>query len=248
MEPQETSHVPPDTGLTPEDLEALAAVAVERTRASGERLATFLRPARSLIRIEEGLAALRGFDEDGTQWTLAFLGPGSWFDASTLTHEGLHVFEIVAMTATRTWMTDWKALTEVARTRPAIAIAVARSMASLAVLLARTTLESRGEDVRHRLERLLLEFVPPGDAASEEPVALGYPFTHQELAQAVGASRPHTSFVLGELEALEAVVRRGQQPVLVRPRRLRELVDETRARGIEDSRPPRGGRSAYPRD
>lgn len=225
MEPRETFHAPPDPGLTPEDLEALAAVAIERTRASGERLATFLRPDRSLVRIEEGLAALRGFDEDGTQWTLAFLGPGSWFDASALTREGLHVFEVVAMTPTRAWMTDWKALTEVARSRPAIAIAVARSMSSLTVLLAQTTLESRGEDVRHRLERLLLEFVPPGDAASEEPVALGYPFTHQELAQAVGASRPHTSFVLGELEGLKAVVRRGQRQVLVRPRRLRELVE-----------------------
>ncbi len=225
MEPRKTLHAPPNAGLTPEDLEALAAVAVERTRAPGERLATFLRPGRSLVRIEEGLVALRGFDLDGTQWTLAFLGPGAWFDASTLTRDGSSVFEVVAMTATRAWTIEWKALTELAGSHPAVMVAAARSMASLVVLLAEATLESRGEDVRHRLERLLLEFVPPGDTASEEPVALGYPFTHRELAQAVGASRPHTSFVLRELEAMEAVVRRGHQPVLVRPRRLRELVE-----------------------
>lgn len=220
------SHASSDTGPSREDLAALGEVATERTYEAGRSIATFLRPVRTLIRIDQGLAALRGYDEDDVPWTLAFLGPDDWFDASSLTRRGSHVFEVVAMTATRVSTIDWERLSDVARSHPAIAVGVARSLAALVALLAKTTLESRGGDVRHRLERLLLEFVPPDEASSWEPVALAYPFTHQELARAVGASRPHTSFVLGELEDLGAVVRRGQQPVLVCPRRLRELVQE----------------------
>ena len=209
---------------TDADQAALAGAGVERARAPGELLATFLRPSPTVIRIEEGLAAVRGWDVNDSVWTLAFLGPGDWFDAATLTRPGNPVFEIVAMTATRARAIEWTALVELARSRPAIAIAVAWSLAALAAALAETTLESRGRGVQHRLERLLLEFVPPEDAGREEPVELVYAFTHEELARAIGASRPHTSHILGELEALGAVVRRGQRPVLVRPRRLRELV------------------------
>lgn len=225
MGPFHVSRNSPGAGLASEDHADLASVATERAWEPGGRLASFLHPEARLFRIEEGLAGLRGYGEHDARWTLAFLGPGDWFDGATLTREGPHVFEVEALTATRALTIDWAGLVEVARSRPAVAVTVAASLAELAALLAERTLEAQGIDVRHRLERFLLQFVPPGDAASDAPVELAHPFTHQEMARAVGASRPHTSYVLGELEELGAVLRRGQRPVLVRPGRLRELIE-----------------------
>jgi DNA-binding GntR family transcriptional regulator len=56
-------------------------------------------------------------------------------------------------------------------------------------------------------------------------VPLAHRLTHETMAQMVGASRPHTSTVLRDLERDGAVQRRTSSGLLVRPLRLRQIVE-----------------------
>jgi CRP-like cAMP-binding protein len=72
------------------------------------------------------------------------------------------------------------------------------------------------EDVVVRLCRLLLDFVDEASRESDDFVGLEHPLTHETMAAIIGASRPHTSSVLAELEVLNVVRRRGRK-LLVNP-------------------------------
>ena len=70
---------------------------------------------------------------------------------------------------------------------------------------------------------LLLDFVDDGMRGSDELVPLSHTLTHETMANIVGASRPHTSSVLAELERRE-VVRRRRRDLLVRPSGLLAVI------------------------
>ena len=80
------------------------------------------------------------------------------------------------------------------------------------------------EEVPVRLGQLLIDFAAPGTADLEEFVPLSYPLTHEAMAQIIGASRPHTSTVLRDLEEMGLVRRRSERGLLVRPALLAQMV------------------------
>jgi hypothetical protein len=75
-----------------------------------------------------------------------------------------------------------------------------------------------------RLSQLLLDFAAPSNPDGNGFVPLAYSLTHETMAQIVGASRPHTSTVLRDLELAGAVQRRSRRGLLIHPERLREIV------------------------
>jgi len=79
--------------------------------------------------------------------------------------------------------------------------------------------------VRFAVQDTLLEFAD-GNGADEVFVPLAHPLTHESMAQIIGASRPHTSTVLRDLEGFGAVQRRSGRGLLVRPSRLRQIVGD----------------------
>jgi CRP-like cAMP-binding protein len=81
--------------------------------------------------------------------------------------------------------------------------------------------------VSMRLCRLLLDFADIGDDGSDRFVRLAHPLTHETMAHIVGASRPHTSTVLSELEQ-QGIVKRQRRDLLVHPQRLAEMVGDAR--------------------
>ena len=81
-------------------------------------------------------------------------------------------------------------------------------------------------EVPVRLSQLLLDFAGNHDDEGEGFVPLAYSLTHETMAQIIGASRPHTSTVLRDLERVGAVRRRSRKGLLIHPDRLREIVTE----------------------
>ena len=193
----------------------------------GETLASALESGDDVILVVEGLAKLVGVEVDGRRWTLQFLHAGNLVDARRLNHDDEHDYAVVAMSEGRALGIPWPAFARLAERDPALLIEALADSFETVSRLADRALEMQALDVRERLCRLLLDFASAGPAKEGGFVALANPISHREIAQAVGASRPHTSAILGELETEGAVVRRGQQGLLVHPRRLEELIEET---------------------
>ena len=81
-------------------------------------------------------------------------------------------------------------------------------------------------EVPVRISHVLLEFAALDGTDPEELVPLAHPLTHESMAQIIGASRPHTSTVLRDLEGRGAVQRKSGRGLLVRPARLRRIVEQ----------------------
>ena len=79
-------------------------------------------------------------------------------------------------------------------------------------------------EVPQRLSRLLLELAEDRTGPRLEFVPLVHPLTHEQMAQAVGASRPHVSSVLRDLEEAGAVRRGRGRDLRVAPARLAQLL------------------------
>ena len=60
-------------------------------------------------------------------------------------------------------------------------------------------------------------------------MSLKYPLTHETMAQMIGASRPHTTTLLRDLEERGLVRRLRPRGVLVSPPGLMELIGEPAA-------------------
>lgn len=73
--------------------------------------------------------------------------------------------------------------------------------------LSTSILATMSVEVPIRLAKLLLDFAGDPGPGPGEFVPLIFPLTHEAMAQIVGASRPHISTQLRELEAVDAVRR-----------------------------------------
>ena len=71
-----------------------------------------------------------------------------------------------------------------------------------------------------------LEFADGNGSPPSELVPLEHALTHDTMARIIGASRPHTSATLRLLEECDAVRRQSRSGLLVRPSRLRMIVEE----------------------
>ena len=90
-------------------------------------------------------------------------------------------------------------------------------------------LAAMSSEVPVRLSQLLLDFAS-NPAPVDELVPLSYPLTHEAMAKIIGASRPHTSTVLRDLEEHGAVQRKSPQGLLVRPGTLKDIAARGRLR------------------
>lgn len=110
------------------------------------------------------------------------------------------------------------------RRHPDLVMAVTNEFSRRLDKITRRVLAAMSVEVPVRLGQLLLDFAA---AAGEDGFApLAHTLTHETMAQIIGASRPHTSTVLRDLEEAGAVKRRSRRGLLVHPDRLRRIVSE----------------------
>jgi CRP/FNR family cyclic AMP-dependent transcriptional regulator len=120
-------------------------------------------------------------------------------------------------------LADFQAITE---EHPEVLIAVTQNLTRRLERLTGRLMGVMSEEVSMRLCRLLLDFVEAGQNGSDAFVRLVHPLTHETMAHIVGASRPHTSTVLSDLEKA-GIVKRQRRDLLVNPQRLAETIGQT---------------------
>ena len=112
----------------------------------------------------------------------------------------------------------------IAERHPDLLMAVTQQFSRRLSILTNRMLSAMSEDVAVRLAQLLVDFAAYGREDAEGFAPLDHPLTHEAMAQIIGASRPHTSTVLRDLESMGFVRRRSDRGLLVRPSALARVV------------------------
>lgn len=195
----------------------------------GESLIRILERVERIHLVLEGLAGLETVSVNGVRRIAWVFRPGELIGSRALLEENVDDSEVRALTDGEAAVLAARDLDRISRTHPEVGLAVARILTGrlqgmTSRLLAATTLE-----VETRLARLLLEFA--GDGAGNNGAGggdgfrpLAYAMTHETMAEIVGASRPHISATIGELEAAGAVRRGRGGSLVVHPETLGRMI------------------------
>jgi len=206
-------------------LDALASHAREVEYEEGERIVPLLTPLRTILVVTEGLAKLVGVSSNGVERIVYVFRPGDITGSRVLLDSAEASYETVAITSVEGVEIDKRDLLTAGRDHPEILLAITREFSRRLAQLTRRVMSAMSEDVPVRLSQLLLDFSDPDGLPEDEYVPLIYPLTHETMAQIIGASRPHTSTVLGDLEEAGAVHRHGRKGLTVNVARLRKIVE-----------------------
>ena len=222
IDPQVLEGCPALAGLPAAARFDLAGVAREVEYGTEERLVPLVRPSRQLLFILAGLAKLTGVSVNGVERIVYVFRPGDIVGSRILLEESAEAaYEIVAMRPVRAVAVSRPDFIRVCDVHPELLMAVTQEFSRRLTALTSRMLAAMSDDVPIRLGQVLIDFAE-GDG--EELVPLSYPLTHESLAQIIGASRPHTSTVLRDLEEMGLVRRRSERGLLVNPAGLRAMV------------------------
>lgn len=222
IDPQILDACPALVGLAASARADLAEVGREVEYAPEERLVPLVRPSRQLLFILGGLAKLTGVSMNGVERIVYVFRPGEVAGSRILLEETAEAaYEIIAMLPLRAVAVSRPDFVRVGEAHPELLMAVTQEFSRRLTALTGRMLAAMSEDVPVRLGQVLVDFA---DGDGDELVPLSYPLTHEAMAQIIGASRPHTSTVLRDLEENGLVRRRSARGLLVRPAGLRAMV------------------------
>ena len=226
VSPQMLSECRTLSGLSPATLEAISEYARQVEFRPGERLIPLGQPPQRLLILTHGLAKLVGVSISGHERILSIyrphdmVGPGVLMDNLENEHEVAAMSQVTAVAISR------RDLLIIGRSHPSLIMALAKEVSRQLVAMTERVMTATSAEVPVRLSQLLLEFADGHDVGADAFVPLAHPLTHESMAQIIGASRPHTSTVLRDLEGFGAVQRRSGRGLLVRPSRLRQILDD----------------------
>jgi CRP-like cAMP-binding protein len=223
--------------LSPAALETISESARQVEFRQGERLIPLGQPPQRLLILTGGLAKLVGVSISGHERILSIyrphdmVGPGVLMDNLENEHEVAAMSRVTAVAISR------RDLLICGRTHPSLIMSLAKEVSRQLVAMTERVMTATSAEVPVRLSQLLLEFADGNGSAAEAFVPLAHPLTHESMAQIIGASRPHTSTVLRDLEGFGAVRRRSGRGLLVMPARLKQIVDDGDLSALKESLP-----------
>lgn len=218
---------PPLAGLPLAARLRLAEASREVRYAAGERIVSITRPLRDILILLEGWAKLVGITEDGVERILYLYRPCEIIGSRVLLEKSVETpYEVVAMRDVLVLAIPKNDFIEISEDHPAVIESVTRVLLNRVDRLMTGMLAAMSVDASLRLSKLLLDFAAEGEETADGFIALTYSPTHETLAQIIGASRPHTTTLLRELEA-EGVVRRLRpRGLAVHPANLEQRLRE----------------------
>jgi CRP-like cAMP-binding protein len=210
--------------LQPDTIRAMARAARTAEFRRDERIAPLINPPKRLVLILSGLAKLAAPTLKGQERIVYVFRPGELVGSRVFLEESPEAaYEIVAMTKVEGLILEVSDLVAIGRDHPELLVAVTSSFSRRLHYLTERLMAAMSEEVAVRLCRLLADFVDDSLRDCDDLVPLSHTLTHETMANIVGASRPHTSSVLAELERRD-VVRRRRRDLLVRPSGLLSVI------------------------
>ena len=197
-------------------LQAIAALVVERQFAKGEQIILAEEQGDALFVIQEGQVKVSLVHEDGREFILSFLGPGEVFGELALLDGKPRSANVAASAPTCLLMLRRADFLQLLAATPQIAVSL---LAELAARLRRTDQQVEGLalfNVASRLSKTLLRLALERGVETTEGLVLQDQLTHQQLANMTGSTRETVSRVLKQLESEGYIARRGQQILILK--------------------------------
>jgi CRP/FNR family transcriptional regulator, cyclic AMP receptor protein len=175
--------------------------------------------------IESGLVRVFYTASTGREITLAYWMAGNFCGGPEVFGMGNHVWSGTAVRDTRVQSLSGGALRGLVDRFPALAIGIIETLifkgvcySHLAQLLGTRSVTERLSSVLHQLERTYGRPVPEG-------IEIVMPFTHDDLASMVGATRQWVSMTLGRLADQGVLDKSHRRLVIRRPDLLKKMSD-----------------------
>lgn len=177
-------------------------------------------PAGAYVMLS-GLARTYYVSSIGREITLAFWSEGDWIGAPDFfATDSHHIWSAEAVEASTMLVMPAARLKELTAEIPAIAMAVITAL-SFKLNWVSLLLQTLGtESVSERLARLLLTLGEVHGQSSDKGIVIRYPFSQQDLAAMVGASRQWVSMALARLQRKGIICHHGRQLIIVDHHRL----------------------------
>lgn len=222
--------IPALAGASREAVTALLRYAYAVSFRPEQRVISPYNPARRLIFMGKGLAALEGVSVDGKQRIAYLYRPGDVIGSRFMIDTPDSGHDVVALTDVEGIAVKVGDLERIGQEYPQVLFGLTRSFVRRLDSLLNRLLRCTTDEVPVRLGGVLLDLSNDGHGTWRP---LDHRLPHRVLAEIVGASRPHVSAVLGELEESGAVRRGGRGSSLqVCPDQLREMIHQGAVRGV----------------
>jgi CRP-like cAMP-binding protein len=207
--------------LAPEDLEALAQLAMERRLNRGETLFIAGEPASGLFVVVEGAVRAFRVSSDGREQVIHVERSGATLAEIPVFDEGPYPSSTAAEEDSVLLFIRREHVSRLCLERPHIALAalrlLARRMRNCAALVERLSLR----DVDRRVAQLLLEEASDYGSRSEAGVIFQLSLTHTQIAARVGSVREVVSRAMARLQQSGLIAIDGRQITLPKEDALR---------------------------
>lgn len=176
--------------------------------------------------IESGLIRTFYASPSGREITLAYWQPGNIVGTPQVLGSGINMWSGVAVVKSEVLAFRGKDLRELIRRIPELAIALIEALEFKGKCLSAMVQMLGTRSVSERLSMLLVNLAELHGVSEKEGVAIGAPFTHEVLAQMVGATRQWVTMTLDRFQR-EGLIRVGKRKTLIlEPDRLLMPVEE----------------------
>jgi CRP-like cAMP-binding protein len=206
-------HVPPQSRplsvldrLTSRELKALLARCVERQVAAGTPLFAQGSPHTATFIVKRGLVRTYYASPRGKEVTVGFWTDGDMVGGPDFFEESMHVWSGEAAEDSAVWAIKGRDLRELSMRVPAIAECVIAALSFKLNWVSRLLQNMGTQSVRHRLAHLLVSLSDMYGVAGDEGIRIRYPFTQEDLANMICATRQWVNMTFRRLQQ-EGIVR-----------------------------------------
>jgi CRP-like cAMP-binding protein len=209
-------------GLPAQDLDKIAAVAVQKPLAKGEYLFRERDRAHGFYAVQSGSVSVHRVNAAGREQIIHIFRPGETFAEAALATEQGYPADACAVEPSQVLLIQKDGFLELLRRQPELALRMLASMSShLRVLV--TQLEDLAlKDVETRLANWLVKRCP--DRKSSQPVTIEIPTTKRVLAAELGTVSETLSRTLAKLREQKLLRVLGKKLIILSPSKLNDLL------------------------
>jgi CRP/FNR family transcriptional regulator, cyclic AMP receptor protein len=196
-DPSRLASIPLFEGLGPADLEQLNLLLHRRTFKPGVRIINAQQPGEALYLLLEGSVKVQVDHEDGTEVTVALLGPGDTVGEMSLVEQAERSANVVALEETVLLWMDREAFLECLQSMSRLNYNLVRQV-SARLRIANQKIQALARmDVAGRIARQLLHFAQQyGQEDAQGGIRIPLPLTQSDIAEMVGATRERVNHIM----------------------------------------------------